>query len=224
MGTSPIHVCQQNMSRTGTIMKWALKPFFVLHDVPMEFSKSEDKTIVKIETEQGMILDGVRGLASMAQKTFNLSSDIPIKVETDDKKTIITMEQTNWIFCDCDLPPTEALPIEGGGEEEKDDEEEELLERILPGVNRTTTEDESEANHDSITLINEFFEFSQAEESFLERKASIRKSLHYKKEYYGSQTLIEPTEDFLIETSSNDDVSSEKEDSKDFVDEDIRNL
>lgn len=58
----------------------------------------------------------------------------------------------------------------------------------------------------------------------MERKASIRKSLHYKKEYYGSQTLIEPTEDFLIETSSNDDVSSEKEDSKDFVDEDIRNL
>ena len=139
MVTSPIHVCQQNMSRTGTIMKWALKPFFVLHDVPMEFSKSEDKTIVKIETEQGMILDGVRGLASMAQKTFNLSSDIPIKVETDDKKTIITMELTNWIFCDCDLPPTEALPIEGGGEAEKDDEEEELLERILPGVNRTTT-------------------------------------------------------------------------------------
>ena len=120
-------------------MKWALKPFFVLHDVPMELSKSEDKTIVKIETEQGMILDGVRGLASMAQKTFNLSSDIPIKVETDDKKTIITMELTNWIFCDCDLPPTEALPIEGGGEAEKDDEEEELLERILPGVNRTTT-------------------------------------------------------------------------------------
>ena len=120
-------------------MKWALKPFFVLHDVPMELSKSEDKTIVKIETEQGMILDGVRGLASMAQKTFNLSSDIPIKVETDDKKTIITMELTNWIFCDCDLPPTEALPIEGGGEAKKDDEEEELLERILPGVNRTTT-------------------------------------------------------------------------------------
>ena len=134
---SPIQVCQQNISRTGTIIKWALKPFRGLHDVPMEFSKIKDQTIVKIETQQGRIVDGVRGLAGLAQRTFNLS-DIPIKVETEETKTIVTMELTNWIFCDCDL--TGALPIEGGADEEEEGEEEdELLERILPGYNRTTT-------------------------------------------------------------------------------------
>ena len=78
-------------------------------------------------------------------------------------------------------------------------------------------EDESEANLDSITLIKEFFELSQAEESFLEEKASIRKSLDFKNEYHGNPNLLEPTED-------NDDVASEKEESKDFEDEDITHL
>ena len=59
----------------------------------------------------------------------------------------------------------------------------------------------------------------------MEEKATIRKSLHLKKENPGSQTLIEPTEDFLIEAySNNDDVASEKEESKDVEDEDIRHL
>ena len=60
MSLSPIHVCQQNSSRTATIIKWALTPFSGLHDVPVEISKREDKTIVKIETQQGRILDGVQ--------------------------------------------------------------------------------------------------------------------------------------------------------------------
>ena len=58
----------------------------------------------------------------------------------------------------------------------------------------------------------------------MERKASTRKSLRLQKEYHGSQTLIEPTDDFLIETYSHDDLASEKEESKDFEDEDIRHL
>ena len=137
---TPIHVCQQNTCRTGTILKWALKPFVGLHEVPMEVSKSEDKIIVRIETQQGRIMDGVKGMAGFAQKTFNLS-DPPVKVETEDTKTIVTMELTNWIFCDCDLQQTEALPKEGDGEEERDyeEEEDELLVRLLPGCGRTTT-------------------------------------------------------------------------------------
>ena len=86
------------------------------------------------------------------------------------------------------------------------------------------SEDQPEANHESITLVKEFFELSQAEESFLERKASIRRSLRLKKECHGSQTLIEPTDDFLIETYSTDDIASEMEASKVFEDEDIRQL
>ena len=108
----------------------------------MEISRSEDKTIVKIETQQGRLLDGVRGFAALAQKTFHLT-DIPIKVDTEDTKTIITMEITNWIFCDCDLQLTEALPIEGVEEEEEEEEEDEesdeMLMRILPELSRTTT-------------------------------------------------------------------------------------
>ena len=148
---SPIQVCQQNISRTGTIIKWALKPFRGLHDVPMEFSKIKDQTIVKIETQQGRIVDGVKGMAGFAQKTFNLS-DPPVKVETEDTKTIVTMELTNWIFCDCDLQQTEALPKEGDGEEERDygEEEDELLVRLLPGYGRTTTG----------KFMDELFEFS----------------------------------------------------------------
>ena len=134
MLNSPIHVCQQNSSKGATIIKWALKPFIGLCDVPMEICKSGDKTIVKMETQQGRILDGVRGFAGLAQNTFNLT-DNPIKVETEDMKTIITMEITNWIFCDCDLQLTGARP-EGGEEGEKN--EDEMLMRILPDCNQTT--------------------------------------------------------------------------------------
>ena len=58
----------------------------------------------------------------------------------------------------------------------------------------------------------------------MERKATLRRSLRNKKEYHGSQTLIEPSDDFLIEAYGNDDVASEKEESKEFEDEDIRQL
>ena len=146
MITSPIHVCQQNSGRTATIIKWALKPFIGLCDASlMEISKSEDKTIVKMETQQGSIVDGVRGFAGLAQNTFNLT-DIPIKVETEDTKTIITMELTNWIFCDCDLQLTGALSIEGGEEEEQQqqqekekEDEKEMLMSNLPDCSRTST-------------------------------------------------------------------------------------
>jgi len=97
-----------------------------------------------------------------------------------------------------------------------------MLMRILPDSSLTTPEDQSESNHDSITIIKEFFELSEAEESFLERKASVRRSV--KKEYHGSQTEIEEPTDFLIESYDNDDVASEKEESKDFEDDDIRHL
>ena len=57
----------------------------------------------------------------------------------------------------------------------------------------------------------------------MERNANTRRS--FKKEHHGSQTLIEkPTDNFLIETYGKEDVASEKEDSKDFEDEDIRHL
>ena len=58
----------------------------------------------------------------------------------------------------------------------------------------------------------------------MEEKASIRKSLDFKNEYHGNHNLLEPTEDFLIEAYKNDEVASEKEESKDFEDEDIRHL
>ena len=51
----------------------------------------------------------------------------------------------------------------------------------------------------------------------MEEKASIRKSLDFKNEYHGNHNLLEPTED-------NDDFASEKEESKDFEDEDITHL
>ena len=51
----------------------------------------------------------------------------------------------------------------------------------------------------------------------MEEKASIRKSLDFKNEYHENHNLLEPTED-------NDDFASEKEESKDFEDEDITHL
>ena len=137
MISSPIHVCQQNTSRTGNIIKWALRPFFDLQHVPMEVSKSEDKTIVKIETQRGRIVDGVQCFAGLAQKTLNLPGN-PLKIEMEDTKTIITMELKNWIFCDCDLPLTDPLPVKGEDEADEEEDEEEMLMRILPECSRTT--------------------------------------------------------------------------------------
>ena len=52
----------------------------------------------------------------------------------------------------------------------------------------------------------------------------MRRSLRNKKEYHGSQILIEPSDDFQIETDGNDVVASLKEEFKEFDDEDIRQL
>ena len=124
--TEPIHVCQENRSRTSTIMCWALRPFG-LHNIPLDVSKTEEKTIVKIETEQTRIVDGVKRLASL----FNFQTEVPFKIETDGARSIITMELTKWIFCDCDFKKNKQLPklTEEGTEE--DEEDEELFKKIF---------------------------------------------------------------------------------------------
>ena len=77
-------------------------------------------------------------------------------------------------------------------------------------------EDDDEAIR-SMTLIKEFIELSDAEESFLERKASIRRSLSPREGSLDlfeeqNQTLIQPTRSLLDETYSNDDLTKDEED------------
>ena len=60
---------------------------------------------------------------------------------------------------------------------------------------------EVKANQDSGTLLKEFFELTDVEETFLERKASIRRSVRSRRKRNNvSQYIVEPTEDFHIET------------------------
>ena len=87
---------------------------------------------------------------------------------------------------------------------------------ILINIDTGPEEDNDEAER-SMTLIREFIELSDAEESFLERKASIRRSLSPED---GSldlleeqhQTMIKPTRSLLDETYSNDDLTKDEED------------
>ena len=59
-----------------------------------------------------------------------------------------------------------------------------------------------EAKQDS-DVFKEFFELTDAEETFLERKASIRRSVRSsRKKNPGNQYFVEPTEDLHIETHS----------------------
>ena len=60
---------------------------------------------------------------------------------------------------------------------------------------------EVRANQDSGTLLKEFFELTDAEETFLERKASIRRSIRSRrKKTNGSQYFVEASEEFHVET------------------------
>ena len=117
LDTDPIHVCQENRGRISTMMCWALRPFG-LFDIPMEVTKHGEKTIVKIETEQSRIVDGVKCFSNFSQKTFK--AYIPVKIETEGSKSIIIMELTNWMFCDCDYKKSEQFHFELIEEEEEE--------------------------------------------------------------------------------------------------------
>ena len=81
----------------------------------------------------------------------------------------------------------------------------------------TGSEEDNDEAMRSMTLIKEFIELSDAEESFLERKASIRRSLSPEDGSLDlfeeqNQTLIQPTRSLLDETYSNDDLTKDEED------------
>ena len=115
----PLHVCQQERS---WIVSRALT-LSGLQDVSIKFFKIEDKTILKIETEQGRILDGVKTFFGMVERIVQLP-DIPIKTESAGSKTFITVELKEGIFCDCDVEIIQAPPTES--------EDDKLSMRILP--------------------------------------------------------------------------------------------
>ena len=107
-------------------MCWALRPFG-LHNIPMDVTKTEGKTTVKIETEQTRIVDGVKRLAGL----FSFQTDIPVKIETEGAKSVITMELTKWIFCDCDFKKNKQFKELIEREDEEDEEDEELFKKIF---------------------------------------------------------------------------------------------
>ena len=81
----------------------------------------------------------------------------------------------------------------------------------------TGSEEDTDEAERSMTLIREFIELSDAEESFLERKASIRRSLSPEDGSLDlfeeqNQTLIQPTRSLLDETYSNDYLTKDEED------------
>ena len=172
----PLHVCQKDR---GWISSWATS--FGLSDVAMELYRITP-TILKVETEQRRILDGVRGLVGVIQRTVNLPNiPISIKTETEGSKTIITVELKEGIFCDCSV--------------QLEREEDELLTRILPSnpgkyfsldiitriiiFNIPVNEVEVEDSQDSKTLlIKEFLELTDAEETFLEEEPQGKWSLN----------------------------------------------
>jgi len=183
----------------------------------VDVSKTEEKTIVKIETEQTRIVDGVKRLASL----FNFQTDVPFKIEKDGARSIVTMELTKWIFCDCDFKKNKQLP-ELTEEGTEDEEDEELFKKIFSNGTDPCSEGTDEAES-SMILIKEFFELSDAEESFLERKASIRRSQHSREDSDQSKNLIEPTSSFVSETYITEPVKFEEDEELQHLESHLNN-
>ena len=99
--THTIHLCEEHRSPTSTILSWALAPFRLNH-IPLQVCKNDERTLLTIETEQRRIVEACKTLAGLAQRTFCLPADIPVKIETEGTKSVISMELTNWTFCDCE--------------------------------------------------------------------------------------------------------------------------
>ena len=102
----PVHVCQEQRGRIPSLMCWVLSPFG-LSNIPMEVTIRNEKTAIKIVSDQSRIVDGVISFCDFSKKLFRMN--IPLKIETEGSKTVMTMEVTNWMFCDCDYKKAQGL-------------------------------------------------------------------------------------------------------------------
>ena len=100
-------------------------------------------------------------------------------------------------------------------------EQTQYLTNIIEGTDPCSEgTDEAES---SMILIKEFFELSDAEESFLERKASIRRSQHSREDSDQSKNLIEPTSSFVSETYITEPVKFEEDEELQHLESHLNN-
>ena len=174
-GLIPIHVCGHSIATLPTrVVGWALKPFG-FQEIPVKVFKEDNKTIIQIETGKEWLVYECGQMWGWALRPFRITENLPVKVFRDGSKSIIQIEAVDGIFCDCNL--------ENRTTSENQTAVENTDLQSLSTLSETQTLKKEDIEEEMIArsyenLLNDFIKFTEEEEQFLNRRASIRRSFN----------------------------------------------